>query len=524
MTQSLSGDIFWHATKSFIHHPVDVFNFARTCRSLWGLLEPEIYKTDVLFEPKKAETVGDDSHPFLYYLDTMLEEWEEPLLPATGHFPDEHEAYLSKLDGQNSGIDKATKNVVEGEEQFPRWKSLNILQWACSAGKVATAAKMIDMAERIWPEYCEYAHYESLHSPIHFASWYGHTEILRLFDRGDDQAMRERSGFICSPQRGLDEVLRHINPALGGDVPYGYGIQHTGRPFGLNALGIAILRGHEDAAEYLTQFHDEETIDKIQIDWLYDWKLTIPYIDPVIHPLHLACYMGMEREVKALFEQGADVLAPCVPVQNSNALQWAVAGRDNDAIIQLLLNKGALVNQRDVQNRRALEWALQFQAMANALRIANEEAYINIWLWSGRTCCALSLSMQDDANWDCTQLIFKETRDDLPDSFLRKCVHDTFANGKHSLKTLKWCIDQNIGLGPLREEDVGVDDWDVKDPVRGQNVGMAAIHYAAEASQVFTADILASILEKRPQDINLPNRYDETPLSLALGPGRYASE
>lgn len=234
--------------------------------------------------------------------------------------------------------------------------------------------------------------------------------------------------------------------------------------------------------------------------------------------------MGMARVVQTIIDRGvgADVNVSCVPMMYSNPLSWAVARRANDEVIQLLLDNGASAIYRDVQNRRPLKRALQFKCSENARRMAQEEnPFVDIWFWGGYTASALSLSMEDDANWECTQLILQEFPD-LTDEFKKKCLHDAFANSnaKDNIKTLKWCIDQDMGLGPLLKDEVGAGAWDRGDPLRIQSVGMAVIHYMAE-SGLFGADMLAAVLEKRPQDINLPNMYGETPLSLALGQDRY---
>ncbi|KAK7937355.1 uncharacterized protein PG986_014223 [Apiospora aurea] len=348
-------------------------------------------ESDVIFEQHRYEAEAQESHPFEDYLGEFegSTTWRMPDVNS-GLFPDEFHDQLPELN-QDGNIKEVQVDWEEAEEPFPRWKSLTILQWACSVGNVATVDMMIDVAERLWVSYC-----------------------------------------VCP---------------------------------------------HREAAEYLTQFHDESAIEEIRVDYIEDWKLVDPNFDLIVHPLHLACYMGMQQVVKALIDLGADVNAQCVP----------------------------------------------FNAPENACRMVEEDNYVDVWLWSGHRCCALSLSMQNDANWDCTQLILKKYPD-LSAGFLKKCVHDTFAYANSSLKTLKWFIDQDIGLGPLSKEEAAVDEHRSEDPLREQSIGMVAIHYASEASERFTADILASILEKRPQDINLPNRYGETPLSLALGPGRYNTE
>ncbi|KAK7960476.1 hypothetical protein PG988_011690 [Apiospora saccharicola] len=545
--QKLSDDIFWHTAKSFVHHPVDVFNLARTCHSLWSILETEIYRTEVQFEHRKFESFlleEEEAHnrifknwPLKFNLDEVepyprawgnytyrkSESWE-PEGPEEGLFPDELLA-VHTGDRSQGGSDSHAANS-SAEETFRRWWSLSILQWACSAGKVALAEKMIKAADEIWPFYLEYPHQMSLHSSIHFAAWYGHTDVLRLFETRDKSLMTMRSGFQCCRDRPLDQVFGHINPALRGKIPYSFSTVHKDRPFGLNALGIAILRDHREAAEYLATFHDESIIDDRSIDYVEDWRLTDTLFDPVVHPLHLASFMGMEQVVKTIIERGAseNVNVACVPMMYSNALSWAVARRENDQVIQLLLDHGAIAIYRDSQNRRALDWALQFKCRENARRMAEEEnPFVNIWFWGGYTASSLSLSMEDDANWDCTQLILQK-HPDLTDEFKKKWVHDAFANSNgKDMKTLKWCIDQDMGLGPLFKDEVGAGEWDNGDPLRNQSIGAAVIHYVAE-SGLFGTDMLALILEKRPQDINLPNMYGETPLSLALGQDRYASE
>ncbi|KAK8015997.1 hypothetical protein PG991_008885 [Apiospora marii] len=524
--QKLSDDILWHTAKSFLHHPVDVFNVARTCHSLWSILETEIYKTDVQFERRNVRNMklAEEEAKFREYPNyvrrdidelplypmprawvnyewMMSEDYRTPEGPHVGLFPDE---FLAVHTGDRCHGSDSDSTNLNAEGVRPGWSSLNILQWACSAGKVALVEKMFKAAEGIWPLYLEYPHQMSLHAPIHFAAWYGHTDVLRLFDTGDEYLMTMRSDFRCCRDRSLDQVFSHINPALRGRIPYGFSTVHKDRHFGLNPLGIAILRGHHEAAEYLATFHDESIVDEIRVDIVEDWKLVNPAFNPVVHPLHLASFMGMERVVKTIIDRGAGakINVLCVPMMYSNALSWAVARRENDEVIQLLLDHGAVAANCDSQNRTALDWALQFKCPENARRMAEEnDPYIHVWFWGGYTASSLSLSMEDDANWECTQRI------------LQKYPHLTDELRRN----------QEMGLGPLFKEEVGAGEWDRFDPLRNQSIGMAVIHYVAE-SGLFGADMLASILEKRPQDINLPNMYGETPLSLALGQNRYDSE
>ncbi|KAK8076072.1 hypothetical protein PG994_003344 [Apiospora phragmitis] len=367
-----------------------------------------------------------------------------------------------------------------------------------------------------WP------HSRSLHSSHHFAALYGHTAVLQLFESYDAEEgtdlikmLSMNSNFKGLPEQNLGDALRRINPDIDTFVPSGYML----RPFVLNGLGIAILRGHAEAAEYLAQFHDESRIDELEFD--EDGWLKAPDFTAITHPLHLACFMGMERVVKILLDKGADVSAICAPVQWSTPLMWAVARRENEEIIRLLLEKGADPKIRDRQNRSPLEWALQFGGTANACLMVEEGAPVDIWLWSGESCCALTLSMESDGHWDCTQAIFQKYPD-LPEVFLKKCVHSIFQWATYTdggVKTLRWCMKENIGIDPLYEAEVDGDPYSYS--YKENDFGMSAVHYAA-AMDALPIDVLASALEKRPQDINRASEKGKTPLSLAFGNGYYS--
>ncbi|KAK7960477.1 hypothetical protein PG988_011691 [Apiospora saccharicola] len=329
----LPEDIFWHAAKSFLQDPVDVFNLARTCHGLWQLLESEIYRTDVLLEQQKAEEEEKTKRPFLRYWEGLAQGWSGPLTPESGLFPDQIGGY----DESYAYDRKYYETVLQSEEEaFPRWKSLSILQWACCVGNVAMVDKACLAAQRSWDEYPAWPHSQSLHSSIHFAAWYGHTDVLRLFE--DDE---------------LDDGAPFFEPPIADRAQGGYMLMSMDRTFVLNSLGIAVLRGHTETAEYLAQFHNESRVDDLKFD--EDGQLMQPDFDPITHPLHLACFMGMEGVVKILLDKGADVNAICAPVQWSTPVMWAASRPDNDEILGRLLDKGADVKIRDLQRRSPLE-------------------------------------------------------------------------------------------------------------------------------------------------------------------------
>lgn len=504
-----------------MHDPVDVFNLARTSHNLWQLLESEIYRTDVLSEQQKAEKVEKTMRPFWQYWKGLAEEWSGPLTPDSGVFPDQVGGYDESYDYVNEYNEMVGRPK---QEAFPRWKSLSILQWACCVGNVAMVEKACLASDRSWGPYTTWPHEQSLHSSVHFAAWYGRTNVLRLFEDhvidGEGALLNMISNFKGIPRQYLDSALRHINPAIETHAPGGYMLMTMERPFTLNPLGIAILRGHAETAEYLAQFHDESRIDDLSFN--EDGYLMRAKFKPATHPLHLACFMGMEGVVKILLEKGADVNAICAPVQWSTALMWAASRRDNDEIIGRLLEEGADVKVRDSQDRSPLEWALQFGATANACRMVEEGARVDVWLWSGDTCCALELSMESDRHLDCTQLIFQKYPE-LPDIFVKKCVHNMFRRAHYTtdgVETLRWCIEKNIGLDPIYAEEVDGDPYPFS--YQKHSFGMSAVHLAA-ARERLPIDILASVLEKRPQDINRPSESGGTPLALAFKDSYYNS-
>lgn len=197
------------------------------------------------------------------------------------------------------------------------WRPLTAMQGAALAGEEAVAEKTIAVAGRIWPDYIFLKHLDSLNSPIHFAGWSGSTGILRLLSQvRQDGAMPDMnvlSGATWSARvfgdcnHQLKHVFRYINPSI-VQFPKEVFIQCLRRDFGLDAADIAILRGHIGAAEYLiTNFYDNDRTVKLasiandedhEFDTEFKWA---------VHPLHLACFMGMEKVVAAILEKGADV-------------------------------------------------------------------------------------------------------------------------------------------------------------------------------------------------------------------------
>ncbi|KAK8022673.1 hypothetical protein PG993_013440 [Apiospora rasikravindrae] len=329
------------------------------------------------------------------------------------------------------------------------------------------------------------------------------------------------SGFMCVPPRGLGKVFQQINPAIGNEVPFGYYTNCMERPFTLNPLDISILRGHREAAEYLASFYDDTRIDDLSIDEQTGRLVSIKDWDPIVHPLHLACYMGMTEVVKIIVDKGgADVNTVSAPLAFATPLMLAVTRRHNDDIINYLLVHGADVTIQDEQKRSALEYALQFKAPENARRMVTMGCSVDIWMWSGNphittySFCALYQSMTNDANLEVTQAIFRE-HPELPDLLWRICLHRIFNTSSSSERTIRWCVEKGLGLGPVREGELTEELPRLFRQAR--SLGSSALHYVASDPKL-PADILEALVEKRPQDINLASvKGGWTPLSLAIG-------
>ena len=74
--------------------------------------------------------------------------------------------------------------------------------------------------------------------------------------------------------------------------------------------------------------------------------------------------------------------------------------------------------------------------LETAWLLVEEGAVVDVCTRGGDKPCALALSMGDDANWDCTQLIFQK-HPDIPEALVKMCVHHAFKYGtRRGLKTL----------------------------------------------------------------------------------------
>ncbi|KAK7990566.1 hypothetical protein PG990_014846 [Apiospora arundinis] len=531
MLQALNTDILWIVAHSFLDTPYDVFNVARTCRDHWKLLEPEIYRTDILFCKERQKAEDRRTNAFL------VQNGRKPRNPDIPDSPGIPSDAVRQLLPEDDDMELYYNRSLSA----PRWRPLTIIQWAAATGAVATAEKAIKVAKRIWPKYIIHRHIDSGNCAIHFAAWYGNTDILRLVAEAHKDnpgtTMNMVSGLLfdadyerddlCNVYYLLSEIFHEINPSP-GYIPSEIAIRPNLHPFSLTAIGIAILRGHEEMAKYLVDaFYDDKRI--VEFD-----EIGLPRTDtdfkPSLHPLHLACFMGMHELVTSILDKGADVNAKFMQPYNSTPLMWAAAaGPDNGRIIDCLLARGADITSQDLWSRNAVAWAVLFKAPKNASRLilAGPEVPIDTPIQNIDDITVhesvLWPCMVDDIFLDCTKLML-QTHPDFPEGQLKRCVQKAFYEHEHNEKTLQWIAEHDVGLGPVTKEDLEDPDDFVERYKTRDILGASALHYAAVDPNL-PCSLLAKILEKRPQDVNLAtNRIGYTALSLAIGSSGPRSE
>ncbi|KAK7937347.1 uncharacterized protein PG986_014215 [Apiospora aurea] len=393
----------------------------------------------------------------------------------------------------------------------PKWRPLTILQWAAVAGNEAVAENVTTVAGRVWPEDVFLKHLDSLNSALHFAAWYGNAGILKLLSQvrinGQLPDMNSLAGITfkvrltSDSQHHVYDVFRYINPSM-GCFPQGGTGGWTDRSFSPECSE------HCDPPRRL----------RTDLDF-----------DPVVHPLHLACFMGMEKVVAAILAKGADSNNKADNLEGSMPLMWAVTRPNTDTVMDCLLGHGAEIMLVDELGRDALAWAVLCKSHEKALRLVKAGARAdfafdrNLLGDEGEPYkgCTLGLCMEDDAYLPCTKLILQRFPD-FPEGLMRNCVNHAFGDVAKNRETIRWLIDQGIGLDPIQEGEFEPQErWYI--PPKMEGLGMSPIHHIA-GSDALPLDLLSKLLDKRPQDINLVSvPTGHTPLSVALKLG-YESE
>ncbi|CAJ2508859.1 Uu.00g138850.m01.CDS01 [Anthostomella pinea] len=257
--QKLSDDVFWNVAKDNLVDARYAFALAIGSRSLWVNLENEVYRTDVLRAKRYTEDNTSVKHEFMLRCERIYRSWAGDFDPDGGSFPDEEGwAHPWIQDSDDETIQSPT-------ERLPPPNNQTILQLAAVYGMTSTATKVVEVAKHVSMEYLDLQNPINLHGSVHLAAMYGHTEILRfLKDSGCD--MQAVSGYPCMAMRHLRNVLQHINP----DIVYihdGLYLFDPRRPFALNALGLAILRGHVQPARFLVELYGDSKVGSLDDDY-----------------------------------------------------------------------------------------------------------------------------------------------------------------------------------------------------------------------------------------------------------------
>ncbi|KAI1867242.1 uncharacterized protein JN550_007294 [Neoarthrinium moseri] len=452
--QRLPNDVLWYLARTFLWRPGDVYELARASRGLWVVLEKEIYITDVAAVRSR---------------------------------------HARALDPVRT----------------------TLLHWAAVAGRAATLDKALAAARLVWPPYVDYQHARCGHAASHFAAHYGRLgAVQRLAGLGTAVCdVAAPSGWVCPAPQRLASILERLLPGR-FRVPPDCLVHSREFPFRIDALGLAILKGHEAVAWYLMRHYEERRAVE----------------EKIISPLHLAAFVGMPKIVEAILAKGTDVNFRCRHVEDSTPLQWAVAGASGlgrKETVLLLMQHGADRNIVDRRGHTALDWAIGFKVPENVYLLLTESAEIpprHSWspslveTWTKR----LQKCMADDCFLDCTKFIIQRCQG-LPETCLKLCAHSTFwdidrswdepgsvSTATKNMETKRWLVEEGIGLGVLSRG--ARESWMQEELFTGR----AFLHYAAGSSDM-GPELLRQIMEQRPQDVNVLDAKGLTPLELALG-------
>ncbi|KAK6210689.1 hypothetical protein LQW54_006038 [Pestalotiopsis sp. IQ-011] len=450
--QALPDDVLWYLARTFIWEPTDIFDLARASRRLWAVLEKEIYLTDVF----------------------------------------------------------AVRYHVARGLEAPR---TTLLHWAALAGRTDILDKALAAARLVWDDgYTNFEHAKCGHAAVHFAAHYGRLEAVAALQREASVDMVAASGWVCPAPQRLSSILERLTPGQ-FRVPPEYMLQDPEFPFKIDALGLAILKGHRGVAMHLLGIYDEKRIEE----------------ERIFSPLHLAAFVGMYEVVSAILKKGTNVNAGCKHVTDSTALHWAGAGpggKRGMKTLRILRAAGADVTIRDSMERTALDWAIGFKKadkvlylLKRCIRSAAPGHLANqVEEWTKR----LQRCMADDVLLNCTKFILGSCPR-LPDECLKLCAQSTFwdvdrswddsgsaSTASKNLETKRWLVAEGIGLGVLSKG--ARQDWMQEELFQGR----CFLHYAAGSTDV-DAELLEMAIKQRPHDINLIDCKGLAPLELALG-------
>ena len=361
--------------RNFLREPTDVFALASTCYGLWEILEGEIYVADVLnIKDRVADYRSSNRCEPLPYQDSDGEPVRQDEGPHANPARDVERGFLRNNPGGPRWIGTTrtldTPLTPRPRGRFPGessrvWMEIlleehpqTMLHSIACRGPVSSACKAIGAAKRFCPAYLDLPDPYGL-TPVQLAAWSGQRKIVQLLLESGCAA-RQASDYVCWDPRPLDELINHLTRRSAPHIRLhargeGYGLSERDRPFVTDALGLAILGGHEGIAGFLLREHYDEDLVRSMGD---RWRDGDGH--SIISPLHLAALAGMRSVVEILLAEGVNPNLRESCFHDCSPLHMASTRMGNGDVIQVLLDHGADWHKVDDQGRTVVQWAEAF--------------------------------------------------------------------------------------------------------------------------------------------------------------------
>ncbi|RYP63847.1 hypothetical protein DL771_009075 [Monosporascus sp. 5C6A] len=493
--QALPDEIFWLTAKHFLCAPREIFSLATSSRTLWQVLKIELYTT-VIYQSREFETVEDfrTSVPLRTHLPPLD---IEPL-----EFPPH---ITQELLRDRNGPEQAGEPPWKDFFSRPRMSRQSPLHCAAANGYTEMTGALVQAASSAWPEFID-AKDPNGDTAVHIAAENGHFDIVKLLvDSGCFSGVPSGYFYWTSKFWGdnpnsrywqietetLSVIINDIVPGTMGEAE-GYHLAESSPRFAIDALGLSILNGHEEIARYLLDHHDQA--------FAADWH--------IMSPLHLAVLAGQYTIVERMLVEGSDANLRCPQFHYATPSHMAAATKNGAAILKLLRDHGANLDQLDEKRRPPLQWAVDHDTIESAMSLIK----LRVKLKSA----TMVACMRRDNWWSCTELILKTVQkspDVLSDGeyTLKQCTQTLISSCKadsENLKTVEHIIKRRIGLG-------AIDPRRYRNPSCGESEGLSSLHVAA-ISDGFPERLFKLLLEQRPVDINSRDPEGYTPLDNAM--------
>ncbi|KAK6083672.1 methyltransferase [Seiridium cupressi] len=392
LAQRLPDDVLWYIARTFFWNPTEIYDLACASRSLWRVLEKEIYITDV-FVVK-------------YHCSRGL--------------------------------------------QAPR---TTLLHWAALAGRTDILQKAISAANLIWQPYLNYQHTKCGHAAVHFAAHYGRFGVVKMLETERAVDVGATSGWICPAPQRLSSILERLTPGQ-FQIPPDCLLQSSDFPFKLDGLGLAILKGHRDIALHLTRYYDEKRIEEEKVFSPLHLAAFVGMHEVVAAILHKGAdvnskckhvvdstalqwaaagpsRLGRQETLEVLMREGAD---PTVRDNTGRTtLDWAIGFKVPKNMLWLLEHSVELTEPGRSAGQIE-EWTKRLQrCMADDCFLDCTQFIMRVYPRLPEVClklCAHSTFWDIDRSWD---------------------EPGSISTGSKNSETKRWLVEDGIGLGVLNK-------------------------------------------------------------------------